>query len=83
MITFWNQKEVFIGTSMQNFCKACSILKSNNIKYKIKINNTNSGIIRGNFGSLGENLNYPRTYYIYVNKSDYDYACSLLHNSQL
>lgn len=82
MITFWKQKEVFIGTSMQNFSKACSILKSNNIKYKIKINNTNSGIIRGNFGSLGENLNYSRTYYIYVNKSDYDYACSLLHNYQ-
>lgn len=79
MIMFWNQKEVFIGYSMQKFSEVRQKLADNEIKYKHRLVNNNSA--RDRTGTFGENMEYSTTYYIYVHKNDYEYACATLKNS--
>jgi hypothetical protein len=77
MITFWNQKEVFMGYSMQEFNEVLDILAANHIKYKYKLVDQNN-FRRGRIGTFGENLDYSKLYYIYVHQRDYDTACGVL-----
>jgi len=78
----WNQKEVFVGYSLQKFNEVCNVLSDNKIKYKYKIVNHNSeGISSGRVrsGTLGANMDYSITYYVYVHKKDFETACSVLN----
>lgn len=79
---FWNQKEVFVGYSLQKFSEICKVLSVNKIKYKYKVVNRNSAGIfdsrRAKVGSFGENMDYSNTYYVYVHKKDYENACAVL-----
>jgi hypothetical protein len=84
MIMFWNRREVYMGNSMELFYNARQKLEDNNIKYDYKMaSNTNpsiwgaSGAIMGTFG---ENLKYSTTYYLYVHKNNYEYACAVLRS---
>lgn len=78
MIMIWNQKEVFVGCSIQKFNEVREKLTVKKIKYKYRIvNNKNS---RGRTGTFGENMEYSITYYIYVHKSDYENVCAVLRN---
>lgn len=76
----WNQKEVFMGYSLQKFNEVRDILVANKIKYKYRVVNHNRGSRRGRTGTFGENMDYSNTYYIYVHKRDYDNACTVLQN---
>ncbi len=80
MIIIWNQREVFMGNSMQRFSEVRTILDTNKIKYKYKVVSLNQGVTRGRTGTFGENIDYLNTYYIYVHKKDYDNACAILHH---
>ena len=85
MILMWNRKEVFVGHSLQRFNEARYTLSSNGIKYKYKVvDNTSPSYFgssnRARTGTFGINMDYSKTYYIYVHKNDYDNACVLLRN---
>lgn len=81
----WNQKEVFVGYSLQKFNEVRQILSANRIKYKHRLVNNNKTYLfssrRARTGTFGENMDYSITYYIYVHKSDYETACAVLKNS--
>lgn len=78
MIMFWNRKEVFIGNSLQEFNETRNILVFNGIKYKYRIvDNSGSGGLRRT-GNFGMNMDYLKTYYIYVHRDDYARASTLL-----
>ncbi|MDF2546934.1 MAG: hypothetical protein K0R93_1832 [Anaerosolibacter sp.] len=84
MIMIWNQKEVFVGQSVQRFGKVCEILATNNIPYKHKIVN-NSGVPmlgsgRVRTGNSSQTSEYSFLYYVYVHKRDYDTAYGILLN---
>lgn len=79
MIVFWNRKEVFVGNSMQRFNEVRNNLSSNKIKYDYKIIDSTSpnffgASSRARTGTFGVNMDYTKTYYIYVHKNDYDKA---------
>lgn len=79
MIMFWNRKEVFMGNSMQKLSEVRTILSVNKIKYMYKVVSLNQGGTRGTAGTLGENMDYLNTYYVYVHKKDYANACAKLY----
>lgn len=80
MIMIWNQKEVFMGFSLQKFNEVRQTLVDNNIKYKHRLVNNHNNSRRARTGTFGENMEYSITYYIYVHKNDYDNACYVLKN---
>jgi hypothetical protein len=83
MITFWNQKEIFMGNSLKKFSEVRAVLSANKIKYKYKVVSQNQGMNRGRTGIFGENMKYSNTYYIFIHNRDYDIACAKLHDNQL
>ena len=83
MIMFWNQKEVLVSSTLQKFNEARDILSANGINYKYRVvDNTSPSFFgssrRARTGTFGENMDYSKTYYIYVHKDDYDSAYNLL-----
>lgn len=85
MIMIWNRKEVFVGNSLQKFTEVRDTLSSNEIKYKYKVVDSTSPSYfgssnRARTGTFGVNMDYTKTYYIYVHKNDYDNAQALLRN---
>lgn len=82
MITIWNQKEVFVGYSLQKFNEVRSLLDVNKIKYKYRVVNHNSAYLfssrRARTGTFGENMEYSNMYYVYVHKKDYDNAIAAI-----
>lgn len=85
MIFPWNRKEVFLGSSMADFCRARSILAENHIPYDFRVVDHSArqrsyghSLAAGNgFPNKGQNV----TYYVYVNKRDYEATASLLRKS--
>ena len=84
MILIWNRKEVFVGYSLEKFSKVRETLNANKIKHTYKVVDQNNKYIFGSrqarISNFGENMNYSKTYYIYVHKQDYDEACAVLRN---
>ncbi|MGL6174432.1 MAG: hypothetical protein ACRC1P_07460 [Cellulosilyticaceae bacterium] len=82
MITVFNKKEIYVGTSMQRFGEIRDILETNKIKYTYKVVNRNNsqicGAKRGYTGTIGEKAQLAYTYYIYVLKKDYEHARYLI-----
>lgn len=82
MIMVWNQREVFVGYSMEKFSRACAILAANKIKYKYRVVRQKSayafGSRRARTGTFGENEEYSNVYYVYVDKRDYENASKVL-----
>lgn len=82
MITFFNRKEIFVGSSIDQFNNVRERLIQNNIKYTYRVMDRNSsnvvGSQRGRTGTLGQDLNISKTYYLYVHKKDYEQAIGLI-----
>jgi hypothetical protein len=81
----WNRKEVFVGNSLQGFTEVRQKLSLSNIKYDYKIvDNTSPSFFgpstRARTGTYGVNMDYTKTYYIYVHKNNYDMAQASLRN---
>lgn len=86
MILPWKRKEVFMGSSMMDFCKVRELLSENHIEYDFRIVDRSAwGHSFGRTPSLTR-LNLPfgnqepnsMSYYIYVYKEDYETARYLL-----
>jgi len=82
MIGFWNRREVFIGNSLQKFSETREMLEGNAIKYKYKVASDSHksafATTRARTSSFGQNMDFSRTYYIYVHKKDYEKASFIL-----
>ncbi|WFA10164.1 hypothetical protein [Tissierella sp. Yu-01] len=82
MITIFNRKEVCVCQSMERFSEIRNLLMQSNIKYTYRIMDRNSsnvlGSQRSRAGTLGQNINALKMYYVYVHKKDYDTAIGLL-----
>jgi hypothetical protein len=84
MIMFWNRREVYMGTSMEAFYNVRQKLEDNNIDYDYSMASNNNPSIWGSSGAImgtfGENLKYATTYYLYVHKKNYEYACAVIRS---
>lgn len=83
MITIFNRRELMNTYDMGKQAAVRGILADNHIDYHIKTVNRNSPSplsagTRASFGTLGQNPNIQNEYIIYVKKSDYEKARSLV-----
>ena len=82
MITIFNRKELLITLDIARQGEVRDILSANGIKYKVKVTNLQSasvfGSSRGRFGSFGINQDYSYEYKIFVHKSDYEKAATMI-----
>jgi hypothetical protein len=79
----WNRKEVYLGSSMQEFCEVRDTLSANHIRFgsrTVDHNATASGT-RGTMGRFAEDPEHLYQYYVYVNNKDYENAKYLLNQS--
>ena len=75
MITLFNSKLIFAGTSMKEFNEMREFLKQNNVKYKYKVNIqtgrwAGGGTHRGIHGSIGINMEHDKMYEIRIKEKD-------------
>lgn len=75
MITMFNSKSVFVGTSLQEFNKMREYLKQHDVKYKYKVNSqtgrwAGGGTHRGVHGSIGINMDHDKMYEIFIRTKD-------------
>ncbi len=83
MITVFNRKELLITYSMKEQAEVKQMLEEHNIKYHVRVVDRKSPSIfspgsRAYTGTYGENLEQNCQYTIYVKKTDYENARSLL-----
>lgn len=82
MLWFWNKQEIYMGYCMEKFRAVRTCLEEEKIKYDYKVINRNEpsvlGSNRGRSGSFGIPTEMMYTYYIYVNKKDYEQACCVI-----
>lgn len=84
MITIFNRKELLSTFNMQEQGEIKEILVQNNIDYSTKIINRKSPSpfapgMRSTVGTFGERLEFEYEYVIYVKKTDYEKAISMIH----
>lgn len=77
MITICNRKELYIGSSMEDFNEIRKLLTHNEIPYKYKMINREDAN-RRNFTVFKRDMAVQYIYYIYVHKKDYDKALFLI-----
>ncbi len=75
MITFFNSKTVFMGTSLREFNEMREFLKQNGVKYKYKVNGqsgrwSGGGTHRGIHGSVGMRMEHDKMYEIRIKEKD-------------
>ncbi|SMP63462.1 hypothetical protein [Anoxynatronum buryatiense] len=74
MIGFWNRREVYVGTSLDQYQRVCDALEKSRIKYKTRVVNRNNANVMGSgrarTGTAGQRLDLAYTYYVYVHKDD-------------
>ena len=75
MITMFNSKSVFVGTSLQEFNEMREYLKQHGVKYKYKVNSqtgrrAGGGTLRGVHGSIGINMDHDKMYEIFIRTKD-------------
>lgn len=79
----WSRKEVFVGNTLKEFDEVVYKISSSNVKNDYKIVDSTSPSFfgssnRARTGTFGLNMDYTKTYYIYVHKKDYDKVQELL-----
>lgn len=79
MLLFWKWKELYCGTSLDQFSAIRAALEDNDIKYNYKLKKHDDsppfrGPARDIVGRVGENPAAATMYYLYVYKSDYEKA---------
>lgn len=73
------RQDVYIGYSMEELAKVRQALVNEGIKYSYKVIDHSGewlgrGTTRGNFGSMGMNMNYAKQYTVSVKRKDYEQA---------
>jgi hypothetical protein len=82
MIFPWNRKEVFLGSSMADFCRARSILAENHIPYDFRVVDHSARQRSYGHSLAAGNEGQSVMYYVYVNKRDYETAEDLLRENR-
>lgn len=79
---FFHKKLLYKGELKERYYEIRNILELNNIKYTDKIENKNKDIgpmmDKMIIGTWPKSENYSYTYFIFVNKADYEVANSLI-----
>ncbi len=75
---FWNRIEIYCGFSFKEFSELRNSLANAGIRYDDKIVPLNSS--RARIGSMGQNSQYDKQYYLYVHQKDYHHAMHLTSN---
>ncbi len=81
LIASLTKQELYAGNSEKEYNRIRTLLKTEQIGYKDDIvSKGTSGLdnTRGRTGTFGQNPKYEKTYYIYVDKKDYEKAKYLL-----
>jgi hypothetical protein len=83
-VFLFDKEDIYIGYSLGELSKIREILEKEYIKYTYKVINHHGqwigrGTTRGNFGSVGMNMDYERQYIISVKKSDCEKAKYLVN----
>ena len=84
MISIFNRKELLITYDMKKQSEIRTVLKNNEIEYKVKVKNIlsptplSSGS-RAHMGTVGIDLSKAYEYKIYVKASDYEKALYLIN----
>lgn len=81
---FWQRKEVWAGTSLEEFSRVRNLLAERKIKYdttvKDRMKLDPNGRING-MARMGGDPALNTMYYLYVDRVDYDFAVSVLNGS--
>lgn len=82
------KKEILVTNNVEKFSIAKEKLSFNNIKYKYKVISNDEASFsifsflfkdsRRSRGSLGEKINFNKTYYLYVDSKNYELAKKVL-----
>lgn len=83
---FWNRREVYMGSSVEDYVAIRQKLAANHIRYDIKsVNRFGSSVGRmlpmgrAAESAMNQRSQYMDIYYVYVDKKDYDRAMAILH----
>ena len=84
MITIWNQKEVYVGHSQEEFDAVRKKLSSNNVRFKYRMFHKNSAHMFDSRSAasdlFGRRRNKADGFFIYVHKRDFDKAKEILEH---
>ena len=80
------KQDVYIGYSMADLAKVRQALANEGIKYSYRVFDssgqwTGRGTRRGNFGSIGLNMNYTKQYTVSVRRKDFEKASYLVNKA--
>lgn len=81
MITFWNRREIVCTFDMYRQALIRGVLSDNRINYHVLTRNHDGSYFgggRGRMGHFGQSQNINLEYRIFVHKSDYERALSLI-----
>ena len=73
---FWNRRELWMGTSMEEYARVTGLLRGARIRYDFRIVDAARDARRS--GSLGVDLAAAMTYYVYVRKDEFSRAAQLI-----
>ena len=76
---FWNRRELWMGTSMEEYARVTGLLRGAGIRYDFRT--VDAARDARWSGSLGVDLAAAMTYYVYVRKEDLSRAAHLVSRS--
>ena len=83
---FWKRREVFMGSSVEEYAAVRKKLAEAGVRYDIKSVNrfgSSAGRMlpmgRAAMDAMSQNSQYMNIYYVYVHQDDYDRAMAIIH----
>jgi hypothetical protein len=83
---FWKRREIYMGSSLEEYAAVRQKLAANHIRYDIKSVNrfgSSAGRMlpmgRSTIDVMNQRSQYMDIYYVYVHNEDYDRAMEILH----
>ena len=73
---FWNRRELWMGTSMEEYARVTGLLRGAGIRYDFRTVDAARDARRS--GSLGVDLAAAMAYYAYVRKDEFSRAAQLI-----
>ena len=73
---FWNRRELWMGTSMEEYARVTGLLRGAGIRYDFRT--VDAAPDARPSGSLSVDLPAAMTYYVYVRKDEFSRAAQLI-----
>lgn len=83
----WNRRELWIGTSQQEFSRIKNLLAENGVPHDVNVRSTSWSGGRGfenrsaGMMRMGEDTAQMNTYYIYVHKYEYEKSVRMMRKT--